>query len=205
MSFHLSEFSLPKLSALCAFFICFAVVFGAGGWLAPVPQQVSRSTSTAVVLATPTAEPRLEENTPNPSRFVAEMMAIFQQMGMTFTPPSTPDQGSGDSSVPQQQAMFVGIWVPDASSCSLQNFKDGMLPTVINVDGALAGDTYCSFRNPRQVQAGWQVDALCSNKQEQWSTRVHLSMSGDRLVWKSKRGSQAYTRCTSDLRTAQIR
>jgi len=149
-----------------------------------------------------TAEP-LEKNTPDPFPFVSEMIAVSDRMGVTL-PPTNPDQGSGANAVPNQQATFVGIWAPDASSCSLQNFGDGLLPTVINLDGAAAGDTFCSFRNQQQVQAGWRIDALCSNKQEQWSTRVHLSMSGNRLIWKSKRGSQAYTRCLTDMRMAQV-
>jgi len=125
-------------------------------------------------------------------------------MGITFPVAANPDQGSGANPVPDQQATFVGVWAPDASSCSLRNFKDGLLPTVINLDGAAAGDTFCSFKNQQQTQTGWRIDALCSNKQEQWSTRVHLSMSGNRLIWKSKRGSQAYTRCLTDMRMAQV-
>jgi hypothetical protein len=195
---------LSKLSTVCAFAICFSVIFGAATWLKPVPQETLRSGSAAVVITTLTAEPRFEVTTPNPAWLVADMIAVSQQMGMTSTAPATSDQVAEPAQSHQQQASFVGVWAPDASSCSLQNFRDGLLPTVINVEGASAGDTFCSFKNQQQIQTGWRIDALCSNKQEQWSTRVHLSMSGDRLIWRSKRGSQAYTRCTNDLRIAQV-
>jgi hypothetical protein len=227
VSFHLPQLSLSKLSTLCAFSICFAVIFGAGALVAPAPQEAPPSFSTLIVAATrsaevatpnaevaaqtaevaaQTAEPNVEENAPDLSRFVAEMMAVSFQMGATVPSPSpaNPDQDGAAAATPQQQATFVGIWAPDASSCSLRNFRDGLLPTVMNLDGASAGDTFCSFKNLQQMQTGWRMDAHCSNKQEQWSTRVYLSVNGDRMIWKSKRGSQAYTRCTNDLRMAQV-
>jgi len=116
--------------------------------------------------------------------------------------PARSSNSDQDSESPTQHDAIVGIWAPDASSCSLQNFKDGLLPTVINRDGASAGDTFCGFRNQRQTDTGWRMDALCTNKQEQWTTHVQLIIKGDRLTWKSKRGSQAYTRCTSGVRMA---
>src|SRR5690349_20619426 len=94
----------------------------------------------------------------------------------------------GESATATQQDAIVGIWAPDASSCSLQNFKDGLLPTIINRDGASAGDTFCGFHNQRQTDTGWRMDALCTNKQEKWTTHVQLIVKGDRMIWKSKRG-----------------
>lgn len=152
----------------------------------------------AVAISTPSAEPLIDENAPDPSRLVADMMAVPQ-----FIAAANPDHAAAGASAAPPQATFVGVWAPDATSCSLQNFKDGLLPTVINNEGASAGDTFCNFKNQQRTPAGWRVDAHCSNKQEQWSTRVHLSATADRLLWKSKRGTQAYTRCTNDLRMAE--
>src|SRR4051812_12043211 len=47
----------------------------------------------------------------------------------------------------QHQATIVGVWAPEASPCTVRNFRGGFLPTIINTDGAWAGDTFCMFRN----------------------------------------------------------
>jgi hypothetical protein len=217
----LSKTSLSKVCALSAFSVCASVIFGAGTLFRPVPQGIPHSAGTPIVVATPTAEamspvsvpdtaqalaemtvakPSPQVSVVDPAGLIADMMAVPQQIGMTA---NDADQVSAPAEPPQQQAMFVGVWAPDASSCSLQSFRDGLLPTVINLEGASAGDTFCSFKNQQQMQTGWRVDALCSNKRERWSARVHLSVNGDRLIWRSQRGSQSYARCTSDLRVAQ--
>ena len=215
MSFK--KISLSQLCALSAFLVCFAVVFGVGTWLRPPQKEALPAPVAPIVLATlpiePPPEPVLdaaqsviqvsaapEPNIPSLARLMADMLAVPQQIGVS----ANADQELVTSQSPQQQATFVGVWAPDANSCSPLNFKDGLLPTVINLEGASAGDTFCSFKNQQLTQTGWRIDALCSNKQEQWSTRVHISTSGDRLIWKSKRGAQAYTRCPSEARTAQL-
>ena len=98
---------------------------------------------------------------------------------------------------------IVGVWVPDAGSCSVRNFRGGLLPTIINLDGAWAGETFCVFSNQKQTETGWKVTANCSNSREQWSTQVRLTVKGDRLRWTSKRGSQDYTRCSPDFLLAK--
>jgi hypothetical protein len=103
----------------------------------------------------------------------------------------------------QPSATIVGIWVPDAGTCSVRNFRDGFLPTVINMDGAWAGETFCVFSNQKQTETGWKVAANCSNSREQWSTQVRLTVKGDRLKWTSKRGTQDYTRCAPDFLLAK--
>jgi hypothetical protein len=107
-----------------------------------------------------------------------------------------------EATSPQPLASIVGVWVPDASACSARNFRDGFLPTVINPDGAWAGETFCLFRNQRQIPTGWRVIASCSNPHEHWTTEVRLTVNQDRLTWVSKRGTQAYTRCPSDFLVA---
>jgi len=194
---------LSKLLVLGTLLSCFAVVLGAGDLLKPVARERAELGSARAISFAPVAQPYWTERSINdPSQFAAELVAVLQQMGGLVAPSANSDRGSESNSA-TQPGTIVGIWAPDASSCSLQNFRDGLLPTVINLDGASAGDTFCSFKNQTQTEAGWRVDALCSNKREQWTTRVHLAMKGDRLVWKSKRGSQTYTRCMNDLRMAE--
>ena len=93
--------------------------------------------------------------------------------------------------------------VSDAGSCAVRNFRGGLLPTIINLDGAWAGETFCVFSNQKQTETGWKVTANCSNSREQWSTQVRLTVKGDRLRWTSKRGSQDYTRCSPDFLLAK--
>lgn len=103
----------------------------------------------------------------------------------------------------QPPITIVGIWVPNAGACSIRNFRDGFLPTIINMDGAWAGETFCIFNNQKQTETGWRVAANCSNAREQWTTQVRLTVTGDRLKWTSKRGTQDYTRCAPDVLLAK--
>ena len=140
--------------------------------------------------ATPAPVRNLEETptTPAPVRNLQET-------------PTTPD--FDDNRTAPAQATIVGVWAPDASPCTVRNFRDGFLPTIINTDGAWAGDTFCIFRNQKKTETGWGVIANCSNGRERWTAPVRLSVKGDRLTWTSKRGVQIYTRCTRDFLMAE--
>ena len=105
----------------------------------------------------------------------------------------------------QPHATIEGVWAPDASTCSIRNFREGLLATIINMDGAWAGDTFCIFQNRQQIETGWRVVAHCSKPGEQWTTHVRLTIKDDRLIWTSKRGTQAYTRCAPDFLMAGAR
>jgi len=129
---------------------------------------------------------------------VAETSAPVRNLEET---PTTPDLD--DSRTAQAQATIVGVWAPDASPCTARNFREGFLPTIINTDGAWAGDTFCIFRNQKKTETGWGVIANCSNSRERWTAQVRLSVKGDRLTWASKRGVQVYTRCTRDFLMAE--
>jgi len=114
------------------------------------------------------------------------------------------DRGASDSGA-APLASIAGIWAPDAAACSARDFREGLLPTIINADGAWAGDTFCLFRNRRRTDSGWKVVANCSNPHEHWTTEVRLTVKENRLTWTSKRGAQAYTRCAPDFRMAASR
>ena len=104
-----------------------------------------------------------------------------------------------------KQATIVGVWAPDTGTCSARDFRAGVLPAVINAEGAWAGETFCVFKNKRETETGWRVIAKCSNQREHWTANVRLTVQDNRLTWTSKRGTQTYTRCAPDVLTAQAR
>ena len=97
---------------------------------------------------------------------------------------------------------FVGIWATDARACSALD-RSGFLLTVIDTDGARAGETLCAFESKRQTKLGWDVFARCSNSHERWTANVNLSVKDNRLSWKSRRGTQTYLRCQREEMMAQ--
>ena len=97
---------------------------------------------------------------------------------------------------------FVGIWAADARGCSALD-RSGFLLTVIDTDGARAGETLCAFESKRQTKLGWDVVARCSNSHERWTANVSLSVKDNRLSWKSQRGTQTYLRCLREEMMAQ--
>jgi hypothetical protein len=117
---------------------------------------------------------------------------------------ATPPHGDQASPDLAKKATIVGVWAPDAGTCSARNFRERVLPAVINTDGAWAGETFCLFKNKTPTETGWKVVAECSNPRERWTVNVRLTVDGNRLTWTSKRGTQAYTRCT-DLLMAEAR
>ena len=102
----------------------------------------------------------------------------------------------------QIKPTYAGMWGADQSACSTRNRK-GLLPTMIDTDGARAGETFCRFKRKQETQSGWNVVANCSNGRERWVANVRLKVQGERLTWSSERGSQAYVRCEPGMTVAQ--
>jgi hypothetical protein len=96
-------------------------------------------------------------------------------------------------------ATIVGVWAPETGSCSARSARDGVVPAIISERGARAGETACVFKERRRNERDWRVLANCTNGHEHWTSNVRLIVKGDRLVWMSKRGTQAYTRCRSNI------
>src|SRR5215471_15948573 len=105
----------------------------------------------------------------------------------------------------ENQAPFVGIWVPQGGTCSIRSFKEGSLPAVITEQGAWAGETFCLFKNLKRTKAEWKAVASCSDSSDDWTTEVQLSVKANRLIWKSKSGTQSYSKCSSDTLVAANR
>ena len=91
---------------------------------------------------------------------------------------------------------FAGIWAADPSACSGPTDRKAFLPTVIDDQGAFAGQTSCAFKSRKPVSGAWQIVAECASERARWTANVRLAVSGNRLIWSSERGSQTYVRCT---------
>jgi len=116
--------------------------------------------------------------------------------------PASADQTGSDLG---KSDSIVGVWAPDAGTCSARNFRQGDLPTVISTDGAWAGETFCIFTKKKQTENGWRLAAKCSSPRERWNANIRLTLNDSRLTWTSERGTQVYTRCKPDVLTAQAR
>jgi len=103
-----------------------------------------------------------------------------------------------------EKVNFVGVWAPDTDSCSMRLFRQGTLPTFINLDGAWAGETFCAFKEKEQTETGWKVVARCASSRERWTANIRLTVNGNRLTWTSGRGTQSYTRCETDVLMADV-
>jgi hypothetical protein len=99
----------------------------------------------------------------------------------------------------RQNAGIVGVWAPDAGTCSVRDFRDGVLPTVITNEGAWAGEAFCIFTKRTEIDKGWRAVAKCSTPRESWTAHVRLKINDNRLIWTSERGTQAYSRCGPDV------
>jgi hypothetical protein len=153
---------------------------------APAPQLVQPAAAAEDVVAPirTLAEPSLL----SPAEAVPSLTAEFK-----------PDR------VNAEKPAIVGVWSPDAGTCSARDFRDGLLPTVINTEGAWAGETFCIFTKRTETEKGWRVVAKCSTPREQWTSQVRLTVNDNRLIWTSQRGTQAYSRCAPDVLMAQAR
>jgi hypothetical protein len=186
-----------------ALLVCLAVIagFGRTDKLTPAEQR-----SMAAPNRPPWTTSSLEPATPPPAA-VAAVEAPPTVVADLPPPIVVNDVGPAaaplaDAPLAEPEADVVGLWAPDASSCSLRSFRQGLLPTIINTEGAWAGETFCVFKSRKPTESGWRVVAECSSGNDHWTTQVRLSLKGQRLIWDSKRGRQVYTRCGTDLRMA---
>jgi hypothetical protein len=133
--------------------------------------------------------------------------ANFEGAASSATTPSTPAAANPPmiqvaTLDGQRKPTYAGMWGADQSACSTRNRKR-LLPTMIDADGARAGETFCRFKKKQETQSGWNVVANCSNGRERWVANVRLKVQGERLTWSSERGSQAYVRCEPGMTVAQ--
>jgi hypothetical protein len=213
---------MHRLSAVPALLVCFAVVFNFGPFAKAPQRETAGEIPQHSIAATHVAEPRaLPDNRPDqPLSSTAsagraesigsadDNVVRTSQQPLDLTPANAavspiPSSDTKTASGPTQPAAIEGIWAPSASSCSLRDLRDGSLATIIGMEGARAGDTYCAFKKQKQTPTGWRVVASCSNSLEHWTADVRLTVKDEHLTWISRRGRQDYTRCAPDVvRTA---
>lgn len=89
-----------------------------------------------------------------------------------------------------------GRWAPAAEACSADDKRSSYIPLTIDRRGAKAGDAACRFGALRPSgDRSWNVAASCSSGGERWTSNVKLTLVGNKLTWKSARGTQSYLRC----------
>jgi hypothetical protein len=125
-----------------------------------------------------------------------QTLAPRQEMGNPIVHPA--------GKAPSERVNIVGVWAPDPGSCSMRLFRQGTLPTFINLDGAWAGETFCVFKEKEETETGWKIVARCASSRERWTANVRLTVNGNRLTWTSGRGTQSYTRCETDVLMADV-
>jgi hypothetical protein len=196
-----SRIVLSELSAAVAIIICFAVVLGVGeishiGKPEAARAHAALAVSSAPVIPVSLMPERLADAEPA-AQPVAEPVAVEEPRGGPYVPITPAEANTTAETNPT--ATLSGVWAPDGGGCAVREFRQGLLPTIINADGAWAGETFCTFSNQRPTDAGWRVVATCSNGTAHWTNEVRLSVKNERLVWASRRGTQVYTRCSPDF------
>jgi hypothetical protein len=184
-----------------ALLVCFAVIAGLGRTEKVAPAELRLVAEPKAPVWTTSA---LETAAPAPVTEAETAAAVVADL-----PPPILVNDVGPATVPLAEppsaetgSDMVGLWAPDSGSCSLRSFRQGLLPTIINTEGAWAGETFCVFKSRKPTESGWRVVAECSSGNDHWTAQVRLSLKGQRLIWESKRGRQVYSRCGTDLRMA---
>jgi len=110
-------------------------------------------------------------------------------------PPAREAEGDADEAEPA----YAGVWGPSAAACaSRRSARRGFLPAVIHPGSARAGKTLCQFRDVRREGRSWTTTASCRTATRRWTSRVRLTVTGNRLTWASERGAATYTRCSGN-------
>jgi hypothetical protein len=109
--------------------------------------------------------------------------------------PAFPLQAQSPSPTPAPEHPLTGVWAANDKACSPQLNREGYLPTIINDQGAWAGETTCAFKSLKGEGNTFVAAAVCSDPHKSWRARVRLTIDGRRLTWASRSGSRVYTRC----------
>lgn len=99
---------------------------------------------------------------------------------------------------------FTGIWAVNERACTPQVGREGFLPTIINAQGAWAGETTCAFGAGQRDGNSWTFPTVCSDPTKKWKSDVHLTVDGRRLTWKSQSGARTYVRCEQRPGRSQV-
>ena len=155
----------------------------------------------------PSRAAAVPQDVPEPIKTTVQPMPVLLASTAPAAAPAPADSAArlNQDHAVAEKSSIEGVWAPDAGACSAHAFKDGALPTVINAEGAWAGETFCIFTKRTETDKGWRIVAKCSAQGETWTSRVQLTVKDNRLIWTSQRGTQAYSRCRPDILMAQAR
>jgi hypothetical protein len=189
-----------------ALLTCFAIILNLGPFAETAKREPVRATTEQTVKSTSFSVALVDAGIrPEQLNIGASPFPEAFEGQSSFESPPSADLAATPEPAALPEATIVGVWVPDTTACSMRAFREGLLPTIINTEGAWAGETFCVFKKRNQTEAGWTLVADCSNSRERWTTHVRLTIKGDRLLWASKRGTQAYSRCAPDFLLAEAR
>ena len=97
---------------------------------------------------------------------------------------------------PSGEVAFAGVWGPTSAACAPQPAaRAGWLQAKIGTREARSGNTVCTLKEKQRNGDTWDLAAHCTARRTKWRSNVRLALTGDRLLWKSERGAQAYLRC----------
>jgi hypothetical protein len=207
------------LAAAGAMSICVAIVLNAGPFAKPpnaglpvalagqaVPSVMGKVNGSALM-----APEEVTARDPQVFELAAQQTSVSEPIStppqpspppVDITPalaPPAPAMQSDPDRQNAERAAIVGVWAPDAGTCSVRDFRDGVLPTVITNEGAWAGEAFCIFTKRTEMEKGWRAVAKCSTPRESWTAHIRLKINDNRLIWTSERGTQAYSRCGPDV------
>jgi hypothetical protein len=86
---------------------------------------------------------------------------------------------------------FVGSW--SEASCEPGSKPDIVISSRRAISSA---GGICEFSSLKSTGSGWSVGTACSNAGEKWTATIHLVVSGEKLIWAGRDGTQTqYSRC----------
>lgn len=84
---------------------------------------------------------------------------------------------------------FIGGWGADVAECR-------ETPIAITARRAEAYGTACEFNSTQRESSNvWRLRAECASKTERWNANIRFTVSTNKLIWSSERGTTTYIRC----------
>jgi Putative peptidoglycan binding domain len=84
---------------------------------------------------------------------------------------------------------FIGGWGADVAECR-------EIPIAITARRAEAYGTACEFNSTQRESSNvWRLRAECASKTERWNANIRFTVSTNKLIWSSERGTTTYIRC----------
>jgi hypothetical protein len=86
---------------------------------------------------------------------------------------------------------FIGGWGVDGAQCREE-------PLTITERRAEVSGASCEFRSTQRESLNvWRLRAQCAKDGERWNANIRFTLSGNKLIWSSERGTTTYMRCPS--------